>query len=161
MNLGDSFFSNGSNVSSEPVSSITEHTTREGSVFANISTEVVTPPEYRDEFYLQIRSSDLAKARKILDKAKDTKDSKLFEIFSSLSSAFFGIFFGFLFSSGKKFDLTSLYSILSPIISLSLGIIFAIAAYAVNRIQSVEKKDLAKEVLELLVDPNKAKNGEI
>ena len=47
MNLGDSFFSNGSNVSSEPVSSITEHTTREGSVFANISTEVVTPPEYR------------------------------------------------------------------------------------------------------------------
>ena len=97
MNLGDSFFSNGSNVSSEPVSSITEHTTREGSVFANISTEVVTPPEYRDEFYLQIRSSDLAKARKILNKAKDTKDSKLFEIFSSLSSAFFSIFFGFLF----------------------------------------------------------------
>ena len=68
---------------------------------------------------------------------------------------------GLPFLPGKTFNLTSLYSIISPIISLSLAIIFAIAAYAVNRIQSVEKKDLAKEVLELLVDPNKAKNGEI
>ena len=161
MNLGDAFFSNNSNEGSEPVSSITENKTRGEYVFTTISTEVITPPEYRDEFYLQIRSSDLTKARNILDRAKSTKDSKLFEILLGLSSTFLGIFLGFVFLPGKTFNLTSLYSIISPIISLSLAIIFAIGAYSINKIQSIEKNDMAERVLELLVDPNKAKNGDI
>lgn len=161
MNSDDSFFSGENNESSEPVGSITNNSTTGDNIFTTIQTEVVTPSEYLNDYFITIRSSALIKARKILSEGQNSKDNRKFDIFLSLASLFLGVFVSYLFSPEDVFTNSTTSTIIYLLGSFALSIIFGILAYFTDKIESMNKTDMAERVLELLVDPNKLENGDI
>lgn len=161
MNSDDSFFSEENDQYSEPVGAITNNSTKDNNIYTTIQTEVFTPLEYLDEYFITIRSSALVKARNVLQEGQNSKSNRKFDIFLSLASLFSGVFISYFFSPGDVFDKPTTSTIIGLSASFFLIIIFAILAYFTEKIENMSKKDMAERVLELLVDPNKVENGDI
>ncbi len=161
MNSDESFFSEENDEYSEPVGAITSNSTKGKNIFTTIQTEVFTPSEYLDDYFITIRSSALIKARSVLLEGQNSKSNRKFDIFLGLASLFLGVFISYFFSPGDILNEPTTNTIAGLLISFFLAIIFAILAYFTEKIENTSKKDMAERVLELLVDPEKVENGDI
>lgn len=132
----------------EPVANISTSNTPNDLV-STYEYEVKIPDEYRNDFIIQIKASDLRKARKVLLQAKGNR-FPLSELLLGLSTTAFGCLFGAL-CSGVQLDTplgVVMYCIV-PVIAIG-----AFVAYLFVRKNSInEANSIADQALEILIDP--------
>lgn len=143
----------------EPIDTTTNSTVASVSISDTDNEEVTTtqtyqirqPEEYKNEFFVNLRSSDIRKVRNLCENAKISK-YPYHELLLGISTTFLG---GLLGGLASNIELTSLLGIIlyivSPVISTS-----SFVAYLFVRKNSIKDiNELVEDIEEYIPDPDK------
>lgn len=154
----EEFFSKAETAETIAVSSINT-VNNEGVLYTNEKTAVRTPLEYKDDYFITVRASEIKKARRILIDNRKV-DSRIFEILLAVTFMCFGTFFGSFFSTDVLFDSTNFKTIFSTIFMPIIGVGSAVGAFFTRKISIVERGTMIDKLLECLIDPDKIEQEE-
>lgn len=121
------------------------------STTTTVTYAIKQPSEYKNDFYVNLRASDIKKVRKYCDDAKKS-DFPLSEILLSIATTCIGCFLGALASNVQ---LNSTKGILMYVASLVLGTGTAVAYFFVRKNTIKDINSLCNNIKEYIVDPEK------
>ena len=107
------------------------------------------PLEYKNDFYIKLRASDIKKVRKYCDDAQKS-DFPYSELFLAICTTCIGCFLGALTSN---IQLLSLRGILMYIVSSIVAAGTGVAYFFVRKDSIRDINRLCKEIKEYIVDP--------
>lgn len=137
-------------VQSLPAADIKAESVQTSEVFAIRTLAIRIPKEEQNDFIVEVRASQLLKARDKLEKVSKPK-FPLYEVLLGISTTFLGAFMGGLASD---LILSELKGIIFLVICPIIGVATFVAYVLQRRIDNIISADVANELLHELPDPN-------